>query len=77
MSFNAPEGTAKRIVQLAKQEGVVLTDAGSTWPGGNDPYDSNIRIAPSLPPIEELDVALDVFCACVKMVYISKLLEER
>lgn len=77
VSFDAPEGTAKRIVQLAKQAGVVLTDAGSTWPGGNDPYDSNIRIAPSLPPIEELDQALDVFCVCVKMAYIAKLLDEK
>ena len=74
VSFNAPKGTAKRIVQLAKQTGVVLTGAGSTWPGGNDPYDSNIRIAPTLPPIEELEMALDVFCCCVKIAYASKLL---
>ncbi len=74
VSFTAPEGTAQRIVQLAKQTGVILTGAGSTWPGGNDPYDSNIRIAPTLPPIEELDIALDVFCCCVKIAYVSKLL---
>ena len=74
VSFDAPEGTAKRIVQLAKQTGVIMTDAGSTWPGGIDPHDSNIRIAPTLPPLEELETALDVFCTCVKMVYVSKLL---
>ena len=77
VSFDAPKHTAKRIVQLAKQLGVVLTDAGSTWPGGNDPDDSNIRIAPSLPPLEELDAALDVFCVCVKMVYAASLLENQ
>ena len=75
--FNAPEGTAKRIVQLAKQTGVVLTGAGATWPGGVDPHDSDIRIAPSLPPIEELDIALDVFCGCVKLAYAEKLLIDR
>ncbi len=75
VSFNAPQGTAKRIVQLAEQLGVIMTSAGSTWPGGNDPQDSNIRIAPTLPPLEELEVALDVFCACVKMVYAASLIE--
>ena len=74
VSFDAPYGTAKRIVQLAKQAGVVLTSAGSTWPDGEDPRDSNIRIAPSLPPIEELDEALDVFCCCVKLAYVESLL---
>ena len=75
VSFNAPEGTAKHAIRLAKQVGVVMTDAGSTWPDGIDPYDSNIRIAPTLPPLEELEVALDVFCCCVKIAYISKLIE--
>ncbi len=75
--FNAPKGTAKRIVQLARQTGVVLTGAGATWPGGNDPYDSDIRIAPSLPPIEELEMALDVFISCVKIAYAESLLIDR
>ena len=75
--FNAPTGTAKRIVQLARQTGVVLTQAGATWPGGNDPNDSDIRIAPSLPPIEELDISLDVFCGCVKLAYAESLLTDR
>jgi hypothetical protein len=51
-----------------------MTDAGATWPTGVDPSDSNIRIAPTLPPIEELDTALDVFCCCAKIAYISRLL---
>ena len=72
--FNAPEGCAKRIVELCKEAGVVLTGAGSTWPYGNDPHDSDIRIAPSLPPLEELDAALDVFVCCAKLAYLEKLL---
>ncbi len=75
VSFNAPEGTAKRIVALAKEAGVTMTGAGATWPYGNDPHDRNIRIAPSLPPVEELDQALDVFICCVKLAYVEKLLE--
>ena len=70
--FNAPEGTAKRIVDLAKQAGVIMTGAGSTWPCGVDPHDSDIRIAPSLPPLEELDAALDVFVCCVKLASVEK-----
>ena len=73
--FNAPEGTAKRIVELAKDAGVIMTPAGSTWPLGVDPHDSDIRIAPSLPPLEELDEALGVFVDCVKLAAIEKLLQ--
>lgn len=74
VSFNAPEGTAKRIVGLAKEAGVVMTGAGATWPLKMDPQDSNIRIAPTLPPLEELDAALDVFVCCVKLATVEKLL---
>lgn len=76
VSFNGPEGTAKRTVQLAKEAGVVMTKAGATWPGGIDPHDSNIRIAPTYPPLDELDAALEIFCACVKLAYLEKLLAE-
>ena len=69
VSFDAPAGTAKRIVSLAKEAGVTMTGAGATWPLKNDPNDSNIRIAPTLPPLEELDAALDVFICCVKLAY--------
>ena len=44
-----------------------MTGAGATFPYGKDPQDSNIRIAPSLPPVEELEQAMDVFCTCLKM----------
>ena len=72
--FNTPEGCAKRTVQLAKDAGMVLTGAGSTWPHKVDPADSDIRIAPSLPPIEELDAAMDLFCCCVKLAAVEALL---
>lgn len=73
VSFNAPEGCAKRIVALAKEAGVVMTGAGATYPYKNDPKDSNIRIAPTLPPLEELDMAMDVFVLCVKIAAAEKL----
>lgn len=74
VSFDAPEGCASRIVELAREAGVVMTGAGATWPYGKDPHDSNIRIAPTLPPLSELDEALDVFVCCVKLAYVEKLL---
>lgn len=75
ISFDAPEGTAKRIVGLAKDAGVTMTGAGATWPYKQDPGDSNIRIAPTLPPCAELEEAMDVFVCCVKLAYAEKLLE--
>ena len=74
VSFDGPDGTARRIVELAKGAGVTMTGAGATWPYGNDPADGNIRIAPSLPPLEELDAAMDVFCCCVKLAALEQLL---
>jgi len=52
-----------------------MTDAGATFPYGIDPKDSNIRIAPSLPPVEELEQAMEVFCTCIKLAALEKLLE--
>ncbi|MDD7369817.1 MAG: aminotransferase class I/II-fold pyridoxal phosphate-dependent enzyme [Berryella intestinalis] len=77
VSFDAPEGCASRIVELAAEAGVTMTGAGATWPYGRDPRDSNIRIAPTLPPLHELDEALDAFVCCVKLAYARKLLESR
>lgn len=74
VSFDAPKGTAKRIVGMCKEAGVVMTGAGATYPYGKDPQDSNIRIAPTLPPLEELDTAMDVFVCCVKLARIEQLL---
>jgi aspartate/methionine/tyrosine aminotransferase len=67
ISFTGLPGTAKRVVALAKGAGVVLTAAGATWPYGKDPADSNIRIAPTYPSIEELEVACELFALCVKI----------
>lgn len=68
VSFDGPEGSAKAIVALCAECGVTLTSAGATFPHGVDPRDSNIRIAPSYPSLEELDSALEVFVACVRLV---------
>ena len=70
----AMPGTAKRTLELCKRCGVVLTEAGATYPYGVDPHDSMIRIAPSLPPIEELEKAMNVFCTCLKLAALEKYL---
>lgn len=68
VSFDGPEGSAKAIVSLAAELGVKMTGAGATWPYGCDPRDTNIRIAPSYPTLDDLSAALDVFVACVRLV---------
>ena len=77
ISFNALPGCAKAIVEKAKEAGLVLTGAGATYPYGKDPQDSNIRIAPSFPTPEELSIAGDIFVLSVKLVSVSKILEDR
>ena len=70
----AMPGTAKRTLDLCKKCGVIMTEAGATYPYGVDPHDSMIRIAPSLPPIEELEKAMHVFCTCLKLAALEKYL---
>ena len=73
VSLNAMPGTAKRTLALCREAGVTMTGAGATFPYGKDPQDSNIRIAPSLPPVEELEQAIAVFCTCLRMAALEKL----
>ena len=75
VSFNSLNGCAKTIVGMCKDAGVTLTGAGATYPYKKEPDDSNIRIAPTFPPIEELEKALDIFVLCVKLASVNKYLE--
>ena len=76
VSVDVEEGCAKRVVALCKEAGDILTGAGATFPYGNDPKDSNIRIAPTYPPIEELQIAMEVFCIAVKLAAAEKYLNK-
>ena len=76
VSLNTMPGTAKRALALCAEAGVTMTDAGATYPYGIDPNDSNIRIAPSLPPVDELEKAMQVFCTCLKIAALEKLLNK-
>lgn len=73
VSLNAMDGTAKKVVQLMKEAGVVMTGAGATFPYGKDPKDSNIRIAPTLPPVAELQTAMEILCICLKLTALEQL----
>lgn len=72
ISLDTPHGCAKRTLQLCKEAGVTMTPAGATFPYGKDPDDSNIRIAPSYPTVEELELAAKLLCLCVKIAAAEK-----
>lgn len=76
ISLDVMDGCAKEVAALCSQAGVNLTPAGATYPYGNDPRDRNIRIAPSYPPVDELKLAAELLCLCVKLVSVRKLIEE-
>ena len=74
VSVNVKPGCAKRTWALCREAGVVMTDAGATFPYGDDPNDSNIRVAPSLPPLNELEQAMEVFCVCLRLAALEQML---
>ena len=76
ISFDAPEGCAKAIVDRAKKAGVTMTNAGATYPYKKDPHDSNIRIAPTYPSLPDLRTAMDIFTVCVRLTAATKMLAE-
>jgi len=68
ISFYGEPGTARRIVRLCADCGVRLTEAGAAFPYGRDPEDRHIRLAPTFPPTDELETALEVFVTCAELV---------
>ena len=77
ISFETLPGCAKAVVDKCKKAGVTLTPAGSAFPYKKDPNDSNIRIAPTYPPLEDLRIASELFTLCVKLVSVEKLLKDK
>lgn len=76
ISFNTLPGCAKRTAALCKEAGITLTPAGAAYPYGHDPYDRNIRIAPTFPSLQELDTAARALCLCAKIAIAEKLLAD-
>lgn len=67
VSLETREPIAQSVIQLAKQAGIALTPAGSSYPGGNDPHDTNIRLAPTRPPLAEVEIAMRAVALCIKL----------
>ncbi len=76
IGFDTLPGCAKKVVSRAKKAGVIMTKAGATWPYGKDPWDTNIRIAPTYPSKNDLEIAAKLFTLCVKLVSAEKLYKE-
>ncbi len=76
ISVDVLDGCAAEVVRLAGAAGVKLTSAGATFPFGNDPDDSNIRLAPTMPSVDEIHGAMEVFCTCVELAAADKLKQE-
>ena len=77
VSVDILSGCTKRVVELCKNAGVILTSAGATYPYGKDPNDSNIRLAPTFPVAEELCLAMKLFCLCAKLAATEKIIESK
>lgn len=76
ISVYTMDGCAKKIVELCREAGLILTDAGATYPYGVDPKDNNIRISPSFPSLESLEKAISLFCVVSKIVSIDKIIKD-
>ena len=76
VSVNCMPGTAGETWRLCREAGLTLTKAGATYPYGRDPKDSNIRIAPSLPPVGQVAQAMEIFCTSLKLAALRKLSAE-
>ncbi len=76
VSLYVMDGCAKKVGQMCSEAGLTLTTVGATYPYGIDPDDSNIRIAPSFPDVDELNLAVELLCICVKLVSVEKLLNK-
>ncbi|HET9172514.1 MAG TPA: aminotransferase class I/II-fold pyridoxal phosphate-dependent enzyme [Actinospica sp.] len=76
VSLDVLDGTASEVIRLAKEAGIALTPAGSTYPYGKDPRDRNIRLAPSFPPVADVDAAMRGVVLCVKLAAVEKLLQD-
>ena len=74
ISYNTVGSSAKRIGELCKNAGLVLTTVGATYPYGVDPDDKNIRIAPTFPSVDNLEKAMEVFCLCAKLAAVEALI---
>mgnify|MGYP001072833745 FL=1 len=72
ISLDVTGGSATRVWELAKDAGITLTKAGSSFPHGNDPEDRNIRLAPSLPPLDEVETAMDGVATCVLLACLER-----
>ena len=72
ISLDATPGTARRVVTLAKEAGVALTPAGATWPGGQDPEDSNLRLAPTFLSLEDVRAAAEGIAICILLAALER-----
>jgi len=73
VNLDVQNGCAKKVVAMAREAGVIMTAAGATFPYQNDPKDCNIRIAPSLPALDDIELAMNILCVCIALVTIDKL----
>ena len=73
VNLDVLDGTASRVVELAKGAGISLTPAGASYPHGKDPRDRNIRLAPSFPVLEEVETAMAGVATCVLLAAAEKL----